>query len=52
MDAFLIILLVVVGIIAVRDKGIHRWLAYAWFTILGLLLGWVGMELYLLFRLL
>jgi hypothetical protein len=39
MDKYIIILLVIVGIIATLDKGKHRWLGYAWFTILGVLLG-------------
>jgi hypothetical protein len=39
MDKYIIILLVIVGIIAALDKGKHRWLGYAWFTLLGVLLG-------------
>jgi hypothetical protein len=49
MDGLLFVLLVVVGLVVVLDKGRHIWLRYLWFVILGFFLGWVGATLYIMF---
>jgi len=49
MDGFLMLALAALGVVVLLDKRRHVWLKYAWFTVLGILLGWVGAVLYIMF---